>query len=231
MRSRGVSVLGFGVALTAAAPMFRTWDRDGHISVGSVEGRSEKGLLFPYSRSKTVAATLGSVGMAVSCGGISLGAFQEHDGPTPTWLVVFGIVGFAFFGWIAFLSLRRNGVKAGFVALTTRGIAAKLPAARCFVPWEAIEDVRAVEMNVHVRGTTTHEPFIGLVISDLDQVEMSSIGRFFAGFDNRFLGTDINFPVRTLDVDPQLLLEAIKFYRETPAARADVGARGPSRST
>lgn len=219
----GVTVLGFGVAIVAGAPMFRTWDRDGHISVAPVEGRAEKGLVFPYSRSKTVAATLASAGMAVACGGISLGAFQEHEGPTPTWLVAFGIVGFIFFGWIALVSLRRNGVRAGFVALTTSGIAARLPAMQCFVPWDAIEDVRTVEMSFHHRGTTTHEPFIGLVISNLDRVEMSSVGRLFAGFDVRFLGTDINLPVRTMDVDPRLLLESIEHYWRTPAARADVG--------
>lgn len=65
------------------------------------------------------------------------------------------------------------------------------------------------------------EPFVGLGISDLDRVEMSYIARKLSRV-NRWLAADVNYPVRTLDVDPHQLLDAIRRYWQNPDARAEL---------
>ncbi|HVM35867.1 MAG TPA: hypothetical protein VM784_11045, partial [Actinomycetota bacterium] len=214
----GISVLSFGIALVGAAPMFRAWDRRGRVVSAPIEPRGgEVGLLFPYSRSKMLAATAASLGMAVACGGIALGGTGDR-GPG---VVIFGIFGFLFFGAVGLLSILRSGFRGGYIALLEGGIYARTGVVESFVPWDAISSVEEVETRVYVRGAAVHEPFIGLMISDLDRVEISRMAKRFVRI-NRLLAADLSYPVRTLDVDPRRLLTAIRRYWRDPRARAEL---------
>ena len=42
---------------------------------------------------------------------------------------------------------------------------------------------------------------------------------------NRRLAADITLPVRTLDIDPALLLEALRYYHQHPQARAELATQ------
>jgi hypothetical protein len=43
---------------------------------------------------------------------------------------------------------------------------------------------------------------------------------------NRRLAADITLPIRTLDIDPALLLEALRYYHQHPRARAELATQG-----
>jgi hypothetical protein len=42
---------------------------------------------------------------------------------------------------------------------------------------------------------------------------------------NRRLAADITLPVRTLDIDPALLLEALRYYHQHPQARDELATQ------
>jgi hypothetical protein len=39
---------------------------------------------------------------------------------------------------------------------------------------------------------------------------------------NRRLGADVSLPIRTLDIDPRLLCQALRYYHQHPQARAEL---------
>jgi hypothetical protein len=47
---------------------------------------------------------------------------------------------------------------------------------------------------------------------------------------NRRLAADVSLPIRTLDIDPRLLCQALRYYHQHPEARAELATEaGPAR--
>ena len=223
-RGVGVTVTFFGLALLAALPMFRTWKREGKVMLAHVEQHgNERGLVFPYSASKNIAARRVMLLMALS--GLGLALFPDSfadGGESP---VVIRLLGIAIAGGCALMfvaSRRRGTARAWYVALLPSGIAAVARGISSFVPWEVIVGVRAVQMRLWVRGFPVREPFVGLMISDPSRVETSGVARAMIRA-NRLFGADVTYAVRTLDVEPALLMNAIDFYSKHPEKRHETG--------
>ncbi|MDQ4145885.1 MAG: hypothetical protein M3198_19490, partial [Actinomycetota bacterium] len=213
----GIVIGAFGAALVSGAAMFRTWHRDGRVISSRVAERGgEVGLLFPYSRSKSIAGAVASVGMSVTCGSLGYMALVRSERDLA--LGIFGVFGSLFFGFVGIQWIRSNGMRGGYIALLEGGIFARIGVAQSFVPWDVITSVEETEITTYYRGIANNEPFVGLMISDLDRVEMGRVPRGLARA-NRLLAADINYPVRTLDVDPIRLLHAIRHYWQEPEAR------------
>jgi hypothetical protein len=93
--------------------------------------------------------------------------------------------------------------------------------ARTVVPWETIRQVRATEVTTHVRGVTVREPLVGIDVSDLEAIQSGPLERLLLPL-NRRLAADITLPIRTLDIDPPLLYQALRYYHQHPQARAEL---------
>ena len=217
----GVGLLSFGVALMSVAPVFRAWSRKGQVTAQPIAERGgEMGLVIPYSRSKTFAAVVAAAAMAVFCATFAFGAFREGS-ETETKFVLFGIAGSVLFAGMGLIQLARNGFRGGYIALLEGGIYATIGSAKSFIPWDAVSHVKDVEMKMWVRGATVQEPFIGIMLSHPERVEMSWLARRLMRA-NRWLAADISYPVRSLDVDPRAALRAIRHYLDNPASRAEL---------
>lgn len=106
-------------------------------------------------------------------------------------------------------------------ALGPDGVAAVAGGVVSFVLWDSIDEVDAVHTVVYVRGMAIREPFVGINVTDRDQIEMSRAEKAFMSA-SRLLAADVAYPVRTLDVNPVLLLESIRYYWKHPDARREL---------
>jgi hypothetical protein len=96
--------------------------------------------------------------------------------------------------------------------------------ARTVVPWEAIQRVRATEVTTRVRGVSVTEPLVGIDARDLGAIETGPLERLLLPL-NRRLAADLTVPIRTLDIDPPLLLQALRYYHQHPRARAELATQ------
>jgi hypothetical protein len=92
------------------------------------------------------------------------------------------------------------------------------------VPWEAIQQVQATEVTTYARGVRISEPLVGIDLSDPEAIQSGPLERLLLPV-NRRLAADITLPVRTLDIDPALLLEALRYYHQHPRARAELATQ------
>jgi hypothetical protein len=92
------------------------------------------------------------------------------------------------------------------------------------VPWEAIQRVRATEVTTRVRGVSVTEPLVGIDARDLGAIETGPLERLLLPL-NRRLAADLTVPIRTLDIDPPLLLQALRYYHQHPRARAELATQ------
>jgi hypothetical protein len=92
------------------------------------------------------------------------------------------------------------------------------------VPWEAIQQVQATEMTTHVRGVSVREPLVGIDVSDPQAIQTGPLERLLLPL-NRRLAADVSLPVRTLDIDPPVLYQALRYYHQHPQARAELATQ------
>src|SRR5215207_9770601 len=96
--------------------------------------------------------------------------------------------------------------------------------ARTVVPWAAIQQVRATEVTTYARGVRISEPLVGIDLSDPQAIQTGPLERLLLPL-NRRLAADITLPIRTLDIDPPLLYEALCYYHRHPQARAELATQ------
>jgi hypothetical protein len=65
------------------------------------------------------------------------------------------------------------------------------------------------------------EPLVGIDLSDPQAIQTGPLERLLLPL-NRRLAADITLPVRTLDIDPPLLYEALRYYHQHPPARDEL---------
>jgi hypothetical protein len=62
---------------------------------------------------------------------------------------------------------------------------------------------------------------VGIDLSDPQAIQTGPLERLLLPL-NRRLAADITLPIRTLDIDPSLLYEALRYYHQHPQARAEL---------
>jgi RNA polymerase sigma-70 factor, ECF subfamily len=75
-----------------------------------------------------------------------------------------------------------------------------------------------------VRGVSVREPLVGIDVSDPQAIQTGPLKRLLLPLSRR-LAADVALPIRTLDIDPPLLYEALRYYHQHPQARAELATQ------
>jgi hypothetical protein len=224
----GVSVTLFGLALVGATPLLRPVTRRGNarLSLETVDlgHRRERGVQFPYSRLRMASAFLGGGAMALAMAATIPGTagFADHPGQPPLWPRILGGLGIVLFVLVVYAGARRGIGRCWRIVLTPSAVAFAQGDALTVVPWEAVDEVRALETTVYAKGFAIHEPYVGLILSDPEAVTTGRFQRALMRI-SRQLGADLGFPVRPLYGDPVLLYAALRYHHLHPQARDELG--------
>ena len=226
-RGVGATIALFFLACLLGAPLFAPGRRRGRMRLGIVRlgSRLERGILVPYSGSRTVVLLAATACLAMASLGFVGFADAFADAGQPSWPVrLIGMVGVVFFGSGLVVGVRRGWGRRRRVLLTPSAVVIAAGGARTLVPWEAIGEVRAIEVTTHVGGTPVREPLLGIDVSEPQAIRTGLLERLLLPL-NRHLAADISLPVRTLDIDPPLLFRTLRYYHQHPEDRAELGTR------
>jgi hypothetical protein len=183
----------------------------------------ERGVGVPYSGPRTALALVASGCVGLACLGLVVfaGSFADDPGESPWPLRVVGTVGALFFGLGGLVAARRGMGRRWRVLLTPSALVMEVGSARTVVPWDAIREVWATEVSTSARGMRVSEPLIGIDLSDPEAIETGPLERLLLPLSRR-IAADLALPTRTLDVEPSLLLEALRHYHQHPQARPEL---------
>jgi hypothetical protein len=224
-RGAGAAIALFFLACLLTAPLFAPGRRRGRprLETLRVGDRHELGILVPYSAWRTVVllAAIACLALAMLGFVVFADAFADGSGE-PLWpLRLLGAFGVAFFGLGGVMVARRGWGRRWRVLLSPSALIIAAGGARTVVPWDAIQRVRATEVRSYVGGVRVGEPLVGIDVSDPQAIQTGRLGRLLLPL-NRRLAADLALPVRTMDLDPQLLVAALRYYRQHPQARAEL---------
>jgi hypothetical protein len=224
-RGVGVTVGLFFFACLLTAPLFAPGWRRGRLRLETLRlgDRHQRGIVVPYSRWRT-AVLLGAMAcLALACLGfvVFADAFADDPGESPWPVRPLGVVGVVFFGLGGFLFARRGWGRRWRVLLTPSAVVIAAGGAQTVVPWEAIQQVRATQVTSYVRGVAVREPLVGIDLSDPQAIQTGPLEWLLLPL-NRRIGADLAVPIRTLDIDPRLLYQALRYYHQHPQARAEL---------
>jgi hypothetical protein len=149
------------------------------------------------------------------------GAFADDPGESPWPVRLVGVVGVVFFGVGGFMLARRGWGRRWRLLLTPSAVVIAAGRARTVVPWEAIQQVRATEVTTYARGVRISEPLVGIDVSDPQAIQTGPLERLLLPL-NRRLAADITLPIRTLDIDPELLYAALRYHHQHPEVRDEL---------
>jgi hypothetical protein len=224
-RGAGASIALFFFACLLTAPLFAPGRRRGRLRLETlrVGDRQERGVMVPYSglRMAIVVGATASLALASLGFVVFAGAFADDHGESPWPVRLVGVVGVVFFGVGGFMLARRGWGRRWRLLLSPSAVVIAAGGARTVVPWEAIQQVRATEVTTYARGVRISEPLVGIDVSDPQAIQTGQLERLLLPL-NRRLAADITLPIRTLDIDPALLLEALRYYHQHPQARAEL---------
>jgi hypothetical protein len=226
-RGAGATTALFFLACLLAAPLFAPGRRRGHLRLETlrVGDRRERGVVVPYSGLRTGVLLVATACLALAMLGFVVFADAFADPGQPSWPVrLVGVVGVVFFGVGGILAARRGWGRRWRVLLTPSAVVVAAGRARTVVPWEVIEQVRATEVTTYARGVRVSEPLVGIDVSDPLAIQAGPLERLLMPL-NRRLAADITLPIRTLDIDPPLLYEALRYYHQHPQARAELATQ------
>jgi hypothetical protein len=227
-RGVGASIAVFFLACLLTAPLFRSGRRRGRLRLQTLRlgDRQERGTLIPYSGWRTALLLGATACLALASLGyvVFADAFADDPGESPWPMRLVGTVGVVFFGVGLYMGARRGWGRRWRVLLTPSAVVVAAGGARAVVPWEAIRQVRATEVTTHVRGVAIREPLVGIDLSDPQAIQTGPLERLLLPL-NRRCGADISLPIRTLDIDPRLLYQALRYYHQHPQARAELATQ------
>jgi len=227
-RGAGATIALFFLACAIVAPLLAPWRRRGRLRLATVRlgDRHERGILVPYAGWRTAVQLAGIACLALACLGFVgfANAFADDPGESPWPVRLVGTVGVLFFGVGGFLFARRSWGRRWRVLLTPSAVVIAAGSARTVVPWEAIQQVRATEVTTHVRGVAVGEPLLGIDLSDPQAIQTGPLERLLLPLSRR-LAADLSLPIRTLDIDPPLLYEALRYYHQHPQARGELATQ------
>jgi hypothetical protein len=227
-RGAGVTTALFFLACLLTAPLFAPGRRRGRLRLETlrVGNDRERGVVVPYSGWRTGVLLVATAFLALAMLGfvVFADAFADDPGESPWPVRLVGAVGFVFFGLGLLFAARRGWGRRWRVLLTPSAVVIAVRGVRTVVPWAAIEQVRASEVTTHAGGARISEPLVGIDVSDPQAIETSALERLLMPL-NRRLAADITLPIRTLDIDPPLLYEALCYYHRHPQARAELATQ------
>jgi MFS family permease len=185
--------------------------------------RHERGVVVPYSglRQGVLLVAIACLALAMLGFVVFADAFADDPGESVWPVRLVGVVGAVFFGVGGFIFARRGLGRRWRVLLTPSAVVIAMGRTRTVVPWAAIQQVRTTEVTTHVRGVRISEPLVGIDLSDPQAIQTGPLERLLLPL-NRRLAADITLPVRTLDIDPPLLYEALRYYHQHPPARDEL---------
>ena len=226
-RGAGATIALFFLACLLAAPLFAPGRRRGHLRLETLRlgDRQERGILVPYSGLRTGVLLVATACLALSMLGfvVFADAFADlGESPWPVRLV--GVVGVVFFGVGGFIAARRGWGRNWRLLLTPSAVVIAMGGAQTVVPWEAIQQVRATEVTTRVRGVAVSEPLVGIDLRDPQAISTGPLERRLLPV-NRRLAADITLPIRTLDIDPTLLYEGLRYYHQHPEVRDELATQ------
>jgi hypothetical protein len=224
-RGVGATIALFFFACLLVAPLLAPGRRQGQLRLETLRlgDRHERGILVPNSgwRTAVLLAAIACLALAM-LGFVAFADAFADPGEAPWPVRLLGVVGVAFFGLGGLVFARRS--RRWRVLLTPSAVVIAAGRARTVVPWEAIQQVRATEVTTRVRGATVREPLVGIDLRDPEAIQIGPLERRLLPL-NRRLAADLALPVRTLDVDPPLLYQALWYYHQHPQARAELATQ------
>jgi hypothetical protein len=224
-RGAGTTIALFFLACLLVAPLFAPGRRRGHLRLETlqVDNRRERGVVVPYSglRMGMLLATTACLTLAMLGFVVYADAFADDPGESPWPARLVGVVGVVFFGVGGLMVARRDWGRRWRVLLTPSAVVIAMGGARTVIPWAAIQQVRATEVTTYARGVRISEPLVGIDLSDPQAIQTGPLERLLLPL-NRRLAADITLPVRTLDIDPPLLCEALRYYHQHGEARSEL---------
>jgi hypothetical protein len=227
-RGVGATIALFFLACLLTAPLFRSGRRRGPLRLQTLRlgDRQERGTLIPYSGWRTALLLGATACLALASLGyvVFADAFADDPGESPWPMRLVGTVGVVFFGVGLYLGVRRGWGRRWRVLLTPSAVVVAAGGARAVVPWEAIRQVRATEVTTHVRGVAIREPLVGIDVSEPQAIQTGSLERLLPPLTRR-CDADISLPIRTLDIDPRLLYQALRYYHQHPQARGELATQ------
>jgi hypothetical protein len=227
-RGAGATVALFFLACLLVAPLFAPGRRGGQLRLETlrVGNRHERGVVVPYSGLRTGVLLAATACLALAMVGfvVFAGAFADDPGESPWPVRLVGVVGVVFFGVGGLLVARRGWGRRWRVLLTPSAVVIAMGGARTVVPWAAIQQVRATEVTTYARGARISEPLVGIDLSDPQAIQTGPLERLLLPLNHR-LAADLTLPIRTLDIDPPLLYEALCYYHQHPQARAELATQ------
>jgi hypothetical protein len=227
-RGAGASIALFFFACLLTAPLFAPGRRRGRLRLETlwVGDRHERGVMVPYSGLRMAMVLVATACLALATLGfvVFAGAFADDPGESPWPVRLVGVVGVVFFGVGGFMLARRGWGRRWQLLLSPSAVVIAAGGARTVVPWEAIQQVRATEVTTSVRGVRISEPLVGIDVSDPEAIRTGPLERLLLPL-NRRLAADITLPIRTLDIDPPVLYEALRYYHQHPQARAELATQ------
>ena len=224
---RGVGATNtlFFLACLLTAPLFAPGRRRGQLRLETlrVGDRHERGVVVPFSglRQGVLLVAIACLALAMLGFVVFADAFADDPGESVWPVRLVGVVGVVFFGVGGFMFARRGWGRRWRVLLTPSAVVIAMGRARTVVPWAAIQQVRTTEVTTYARGARISEPLVGIDLSDPQAIQTGPLERLLLPL-NRRLAADITLPIRTLDIDPSLLDEALRYYHEHPQARAEL---------
>jgi hypothetical protein len=227
-RGAGATVALFFLACLLVAPLFAPGRRGGQLRLETlrVGNRHERGVVVPYSGLRTGVLLAATACLALAMVGfvVFAGAFADDPGESPWPVRLVGVVGVVFFGVGGLLVARRGWGRRWRVLLTPSAVVIAMGGAQTVVPWAAIQQVRATEVTTYARGARISEPLVGIDLSDPQAIQTGPLERLLLPLNHR-LAADLTLPIRTLDIDPPLLYEALCYYHQHPQARAELATQ------
>jgi hypothetical protein len=79
-------------------------------------------------------------------------------------------------------------------------------------------------VTTRVRGVAVSEPLVGIDLRDPQAISTGPLERRLLPV-NRRLAADITLPIRTLDIDPTLLYEGLRYYHQHPEVRDELATQ------
>ena len=224
-RGAGAAIALFFLACLLTAPLFAPGRRRGQLRLETlrVGDRHERGVVVPYSglRQGVLLVAIACLALAMLGFVVFADAFADDPGESVWPVRLVGVVGAVFFGVGGFMFARRGWGRRWRVLLTPSAVVIAMGRARTVVPWAAIQQVRTTEVMTYARGARISEPLVGIDLSDPQAIQTGPLERLLLPL-NRRLAADITLPIRTLDIDPSLLYEALRYYHQHPQARAEL---------
>jgi hypothetical protein len=224
-RGAGAAIALFFLACLLTSPLFAPGRRRGQLRLETlrVGDRHERGVVVPYSglRQGVLLVAIACLALAMLGFVVFADAFADDPGESVWPVRLVGVVGAVFFGVGGFMFARRGWGRRWRVLLTPSAVVIAMGRARTVVPWAAIQQVRTTEVMTYARGARISEPLVGIDLSDPQAIQTGPLERLLLPL-NRRLAADITLPIRTLDIDPSLLYEALRYYHQHPQARAEL---------